>query len=181
MEIRGPVFFLIYVNDLSQYVSDCLLIQYADDTQFVYTGTLGNIEDLLKRSEATLSKLKDYFHLNGLLLNANKAQCMFIGSRGHFTQIPGDGSIKVDGANIVPSTSVKNLGIYFDNYLQFDTHITHICRKSVGTIMYINRIKDDFSKNARITILQSIVLSVINYGIIVMGKYKSDTIKSVQN
>ncbi len=92
---------------------------------------------------------------------------MFIGSRGHLTQIPGHISIKVDGANIVPSTSVKNRVIYFDNYLQFDTHITHICRKSVGTIMYINRKKDNFSKNARIMVLQSLVLSIINYGIII--------------
>ncbi len=127
--VLGPILFLIYVSDLSHYIKDCLIIQYSDDTQFVHTSTVNNIQHLLKRSEATLSKVKEYFHLNGLMLNTNKTQCIFIGTRGHITQIPSDTSIKVDGATIVPSTSVKNLGIYLDNYMQFDTHIAHICKK----------------------------------------------------
>ncbi len=50
------------------------------------------------------------------MLNTNKTQCIFIGIRGHITQIPSDTSTKAYGANIVPSTSVKNPGIRFDNY-----------------------------------------------------------------
>ncbi len=162
-----PILFLIYVNVLSHHIKDCLIIQYADDTQFVHTGTVNNIQDLLKRSEDSLSKVKEYFHLNGLILNTNKAQCIFIGTRGQIIQIPSDTSVKADGANIVTSTSVKNLGIHFDNFMQFDTHITHICKKSVGTIMYINRIKDNFNKKSRIMVLQSLVLSILNYGLII--------------
>ena len=39
--VLGPNLFLIYVNDLSQHISDWLvIIQYADDTQFVHTGNV---------------------------------------------------------------------------------------------------------------------------------------------
>ncbi len=145
------------VHDLSNCIEDCVVIQYADDTQLVHTGTVNNIQDLL-RCETSLLKVKEYFHVNGLMLNTAKTQCIFIGTRGHTTQIPNNTVIKVDDANIAPSTSVKNLGVFFDNYMQFDSHITHICKKNVGIIMYnVNRIKEHFSKQARIMVLQSLM------------------------
>ena len=64
--------------------------------------------------------------------------------------------------------------------MQFDAHITHICKKSVGTIMCINRIKDNFSKKARIMVLQSLVLSIINYGIIIWGNTSQTQLQRVQ-
>ncbi len=55
--VLGPILFIIYVNDLSYYIKHCFIIQYADDRQFVPTGTVNNIQDLIKRSEVTLSKV----------------------------------------------------------------------------------------------------------------------------
>lgn len=88
--------------------------------------------------------------MNGLMLNTSKTQCIFIGIRGHIAQIPNNTFIKVDDANIVPRTSVKNLGVFFDNYMQFDSHITHIYKKRFGIITYVNRIKEHFSEQAKI-------------------------------
>ncbi len=51
----------------------------------------------------------------------------------------------------------------------FDTHISEMRKKIYGTVMYINRIKDNFNKNSRIAVIQSLVLSVISYGIKVWG------------
>lgn len=66
----------MYVNNLSHNIKACLIIQYADDTLFVHAGTVNNIQDLLKRSQATLSKVKEYFYLNGLMLNTKKKHTM---------------------------------------------------------------------------------------------------------
>ncbi len=55
--------------------------------------------------------------MNGLMLNTSKTQLIFIGTRGHVAQIPNNTFIKVDDTNIVPSASVKDLGIFFDNYM----------------------------------------------------------------
>ena len=53
--------------------------------------------------------------------------------------------------------------------MQFDTHIAQICKKCSGIIMFVNRIKENFSKRTRIIVLQSLVLSIINYGIKIWG------------
>ena len=41
--VLGPILFNIYVNDFSHVINNCTVIQYADDTQFVLTGTKDNI------------------------------------------------------------------------------------------------------------------------------------------
>ena len=178
--VLGPILFLIYVNDLSQHVSDCLVIQYADDTQFIHTGSIDTIQDLICRGEETLSKAKKYFNLNGLMLNTRKTQCMFIGSRGMTSQIPQNIHLQVDNSTIVPSTSLKNLGVYFDTNLTFDTHISKISSKIFGTITYINRAKDNFSKQTRIMVVQSLVLSIINYGIKTWGTANKSHMQQIQ-
>lgn len=51
--VLGPILLLIYRNDLTQYISDCLMVQYADDTLFIHTESIDNNDDLLYRSAAT--------------------------------------------------------------------------------------------------------------------------------
>lgn len=69
--------------------------------------------------------------------------------------------IPVDSTNITSSKSLKNLGIQFDNYVQYD-HINEISMKICGTLMDINRIKDQLKLNARITVINSHVNSKLN-------------------
>ncbi len=79
--VLGPILFNIYVNDLSEEIKDCFLIQYANDTQYLQTGTIDNLPQLIHTTEQTLTKIKQYFNKNGLLLNSVKTQWIFIGSR----------------------------------------------------------------------------------------------------
>ena len=75
--ILGPILFAIYVNDLRDHLVDGTVVQYDDDTQFLYADCLGNLEHLLiKRRHLFL--LQKYFLRNGLLLNTKKTQCIFI-------------------------------------------------------------------------------------------------------
>ena len=55
--ILGPILFVIYVNDLSSYLPNCFIIQYADDTQILLEGEITNLEDLIKRAEEVLKNV----------------------------------------------------------------------------------------------------------------------------
>ena len=179
--VLGPILFIVYyVNDLSSFLPGCDIIQYADDTQFIHAGNIDNVNDLIHKSEETLKLAKLYFYNNGLMLNSGKTKCMFIGTRGLLSQIPPDTHMLVDGNVITPSTSIKNLGVHFDNHLLFDTHITKISKKVYGTIMQINRLRDYFDRRTRIIVTQSLALSIINYCISIWGTTNSTQIKRVQ-
>ncbi len=110
--VLGPILFLIFVNDLLQSISDCFIIQYANDKLFIHTGSIDRLQDLIHRGEETMLRGKHYFNSNVLLLNANKTQCMFIDRRGLISQIPPNTTLQADGATIVhgrilPCTLIK--------------------------------------------------------------------------
>ncbi len=140
--VLGPILFIIYVNDLSSFLPNCEVIQYADGTQLIHTGTTDDINDLIHKSEESVKLAKAYSHKNGLMLNAKKTKCMFIGTRGSQSKIPPNTHIEVDGNVSTPNTSLKKLGVHFDNHLLFDRHINEINKKVYGTIMYVNRLRD---------------------------------------
>ncbi len=96
-------------------------------------------------------------------------QCISIGGRGNISQIPSSTCLKVDGRETAPSNTLKNLRINFDECLTCEKHINNITRKSRGTVMYLNRIKDIVSPRARTTAIDSLVLSSINYCIKIWG------------
>ncbi len=79
--VLGPILFNIYVNDLAEMADKCFIVQYADDTQYFETGSIDNLLQLIKKSEQTISKIKHYINMNGVLLNSKKTQCIFIGNR----------------------------------------------------------------------------------------------------
>ncbi len=121
--ILGPILFNIYINDLADNIHDCLLIQYADDTQFLHTSDGKEVASLIHKTEETLKCLKKYFLMNGLMLNSKKTQCIFIGSKQILAHVPLDTVIKVDGEFIIPSNNVKKLGVHIDRFMLFDKHI----------------------------------------------------------
>ena len=71
-----------------------------------------------------------------------------------------------------------------DQYLLFDAHVDEICKKVFGTLIYLNRIKDWFDQNTRITVVKSLALSIINYCSIIWGmtaKHQIDRVQKLQN
>ncbi len=73
----------------------------------------------------------------------------------------------------------KILGINFYTYLTFEKHVHNTTRKSFGTLMNLNRIKDKLSPCARIIDNNSPVLSSINYGIKIRGSAKATQLQRV--
>ncbi len=132
-------------------------------------------------TEQTLNKIKHYFNKNGLLLNSMKTQRIFIGSRTLISKIPDNTTIRAGETSILPSKSVKNLGLHFDNYMSFDVHVTEMSKKVSGTLMYLNRIQDLRSKEARLIAVETLALSHINYGITIWSTTNITQLKRVQN
>ncbi len=67
--ILEPILLTIFVNDLSEMVHDCEVVQYANDIQFVHTGTIDELPYLITRAETTLSLAKTYFNRNGFSIH----------------------------------------------------------------------------------------------------------------
>ena len=135
---------------------------------------------MIERGERALSDAKKYFQENGLNVNEQKTQCIFIGSRQLLSQIPENIRINFEGTDITPSQKVKHLGVYIDQYLLFDDHISHISQKVNGILIALNRIKNRLDKTSRINIVQSLSISIVNYCLRVWGMTTKEQIERVQ-
>ena len=76
--------------------------------------------------------------------------------------------------------NVKNLGVYFDQFMSFESHIEHVCKKVMGVLIYLNRIKQIFEPQTRIIVVQSLALSLINYCFIVWGSTSNVHLSKIQ-
>ncbi len=64
--------------------------------------------------------------------------------------------------------------------MTFDTHINEMSKKVMGTLMYINRIKNCFDKSTRILAVQSLVLSVLNHCITIWANTNTTLLTTAQ-
>ncbi|XP_068240284.1 uncharacterized protein [Palaemon carinicauda] len=161
-------------------VRDCILIQFADDSQLLMTGTINELNNLIVRAERILEMARCYFQKFGLNINESKTKCIFIGSRQFISQIPEDTKINFNGFEIEKSIKVKNLGVYFDQYILFDGHIDEVCRKVNGTLIYLNRIKDRFDSEMRGMVVRSLAVSILDYCLKIWGSTTKQQLQRIQ-
>ena len=75
--ILGPVFFLVYTNDLPNCSNRTKL--FADDT--ILTAAGASISDVQIAMNSDLEDLREWLTANNLILNVAKTEFILIGSR----------------------------------------------------------------------------------------------------
>ena len=75
--------------------------------------------------EKCIADVRTWMASNLLFMNDSKTEFMIIGSRKQIAKISVD-SVKVGDAIIKPITSVRNLGVWFDQHMKMSDHIGKI-------------------------------------------------------
>ena len=137
--VLGPLFFLIYINDLA-FLLDLSCKMFADDTTLYETNT--KVDSLISSFLKKIEPLFDWCKFNRLDINWSKTFFMFVTNKHIKNQIPND--INVLGYSVKVIESFKLLGITIDNGLKFDKYTselrTIINRKmfSIKRLFYLN-------------------------------------------
>ena len=71
--------------------------------------------------------------------------------------------MNVGGSQITQSLKVRDLGVTFDQFLNFDDHITAICRSTYFHIRNIGKIRNLLSYNACSTIIHALISCRLDY------------------
>ena len=119
---------------------------------------------------------------NKLTLNSSKSNVMLINSKlrdkGKFD------SIKTKKSEICTTSTVKYLGIYIDEELNFKYHITSIVAKISRGVGILYKVKNFLPTSILLCVYYSLVHTHLSYGIIILGStYKShlEKLSSLQN
>ena len=134
--ILGPLLFLLYVNDLPQYVQNQNCNIFADDTIMYSFGS--NVEELSCKMQGALDSIMPWYMTYRLSINANKSAIMLIGRP---SQVHDDIDIKINDVRIEQVQSMKYLGIYIDNKLSWDVQCDKLCSNVAGKISVLRRIR----------------------------------------
>ena len=120
----GPLIFLIFVNDLHLHLRELECVQFADDTTLVFTHH--NLNYLCFCIESELLTVQDWFNANKLTLNVDKSSyLLYLNQKQTLPTF----KIVLNGTEIPRSRHVKFLGVWIDDWLNWDIHVNKLLNK----------------------------------------------------
>ena len=165
--VLGPLFFLIYVNDMVKACPQLELVLFADDTNIFAQGK--ELADLFERVNAGLEELSRWFRSNKLTLNLKKTEYMFFD--GPRQQDLSQLTLKIGGELIRRVEGARFLGVWIDHELKWTDHINKVKTKVSQLLGVVGRTSSILSGNSIRTLYNGIVLPHLQYCLIVWGDF----------
>ena len=117
--MRGPLFFIMFVNDIFNISNVLLNVLYADDTCIYLRGS--DIAALFDFLNVELYLLYEWLNANKLTLNVDRTIYMIF----HRTRIKTDKlSLTIGQGTLKETSQHKYLGLITDNKLNWSAHIS---------------------------------------------------------
>ena len=176
--ILGPIFFILFINDLALHLPNNSFIMYADDiTLFTSNKCLFEAESQLQLYvNITASWLTD----NGLVVNPSKSNSMIIGTKQRTNKPNSLLQIKINNSIIDQTNSFKLLGVEIDNNLTWNNHASQIAKRLSSKIGLIKRLQQTLPSHIIHKLYAPLFLSQIDYCFTVWGKCSSQAFNRIQ-
>ena len=152
--IIGPLLFNIYINDIFFFINESKLTNYADDN--TPHATSSNVEDIINNLETDMSILIKWFNDNYFKMNIDKCHLLV-------TKHGDNISATIDKYVIPASKSVQLLGVQIDCNLDFNEHVSNICKKVSKKLHALYRVSQYMNKNKLRIIMKAFIESQFGY------------------
>lgn len=172
----GPMFFLIFINDMCHSIG-CKYKLFADDLKLYHVvKSLSDVEVL----QSSIDRVQKWCVDNGMILNPDK--CFHI--KFSRKKKPQCAFYSIGSVVLKEVTTIRDLGVIIDGSLSFRQHVDHIVKKTSQLSGFINRQMKIFKQpSLTITIYNSIIRSILEYCSVVWNpgyQVHSDRIERVQ-
>ena len=147
---QGSILFNIFINDMFHFITRADLANYADDNTICSEQpTKQQVVEVL-RAESNLAI--EWFTRNLMLANPQKFQALFLNYKEENL------TFDLDTVTIIADDVVKLLGVHLDSKLNFENHISHICKKAGNHLNVLKRLTKFINKNDRMAIFGAFIL-----------------------
>ena len=156
--IVGPTLFNCFFNDLFYFIDKASVYDFADDNSL--SAFQSNIKSLKLILESESEKVFSWFQFNKIMFSPGKFQGIIIDKKkqNHTAKY-----ISIDQKNIKTSSSVKLLGVHIDDELNFNLHITKVCRSAANQLHALIRLQMFLNFEEKKTLINSYFYSSFNY------------------
>lgn len=133
----GPLFFIIFVNDIVKIFKHAACEMYADDLKVFMP--IRTFDDALKL-QTDLDRLSVWCKNNSLFWNVSKCKAMTFHRKRTAMQF----AYQLNKADFSRVDEIKDLGVMFDEKLSFNKHIDMVISKAYSTLGFVMRVCSEF-------------------------------------
>ena len=175
----GPLFFLLFVNDLPSILT-CDMDQYADDSTMTATGK--TIPDINEKLVANCDLVSNWMAENKLKLNPDKTHILTVGTRERLRQPGNKVTVSMDGFVLEenPEQSETLLGCVMDADLKWHGHVQELLHKLKKRLAGLAHIKFVLPYNLRKIVSEGLFNSVLGYCLPLFGGCDMGEIRDLQ-
>ena len=128
--ILGPLLFNIFLCDMFLFSNDIDFESYADDDTPYCIGKTP--EEVISQLEKSSKSIFEWFENNGLKGNPDKCH-LFLSKNDNF-------EANINENRISNTRFEKLLGVTFDNQLNFNHHISKICKTASNKLLALAKV-----------------------------------------
>ena len=159
--VLGPLFYIVYANDLLNVVKNCEIALYADDT-VLFTAN-NSFEASIHKMQNDISRLSTWCIRNGIMPNTDKSKEMVFGNSTVLAKLP-HFDIKLDGAPLLVVSSYKYLGMTLDSQLNYNLHVNNVVSSVSSKLKQFQRMRSFLSVRAALMVYKGTILPLLEYG-----------------
>lgn len=173
----SALIFCIYINDTKNIFEHSKFIYYADDLAIYVHGD--SIMEIQRKLQIDAIHLQEWCKKNNMKINIAKTKCMIF--RSAKSNTTGDLKLKISNRILECVEEFKYLGILLNATLNFNSHYENTCNDMTKRMYLINRYKKMFSPSWKNIFATSLVLSKLDYCVIVWGHICNTKMKRLNN
>ena len=182
--ILGPLFFLLYINDLPQCLSKTKPRLFADNTNL--TAQFRRLHTLSENAvNSDLENLRKWSIANRLTLNVGKTGFMLIGTKQMIKSISNlQLNVVIESNPVKQVIECKTLGVTVDQHLPWKSNTENICKKITSGISALRRLKEFVDRQTLVSVYNAIVRPYFDYCCEVwdvFGETQSKRLQKLQN
>ncbi len=170
--VLGPLLFVLYINDMPDNITSSIFL-FADDTKIFANSSNPQNTAILQED---LGKLLQWSKT--WLLKFHPQKCRVLDINTHDRK---HNDYYLDDVQLEHSTCEKDLGIFVDNKLKFDTHIGTKVNKANKILGAIRRAFSYLDKNNFLRLYTSLVRPHLEYGNPVWSPQYTKDIITIEN
>ena len=175
--ILGPLFFLIYMNDLPEEIHINLRL-YADDVSLFLE--YNNREAAIAIMEENLEKLTSWADSWWMTFNPDKSEILnFSRKRNMDREIV----VNMEDKEVIQVISHKHLGINLQEDGKWSTHIDDITRKANRRVDILSSLKNLLNRNSLEKLFITYIRPILEYGNVIwsnLNHYEATELEKIQ-